>query len=118
MLKQVEIIVEWTVNPGKITEFKNLAEAASNAVAEKEPGASRYLWYFAEDQKTCILTEGYADSGAFMMHLANVWPILTELFKVAAMTRFEVLGTLSDEAERKVREHGAKRFAYGTGVSR
>ena len=118
MSKQVEIVVEWTINPGKFTEFKNLAEAATTAVRENEPEASRYIWYFAKDQGKCILTEAYADSGAFMFHLKNVSPILTELFKVAVMTRFEVLGPLSEEAERTVREHGAKRFEYGTGVDR
>jgi quinol monooxygenase YgiN len=118
MSKQVEVVVEWTINPGKFTAFKNLAEAATKAVRENEPGASRYVWYYAKDQKKCILTEAYADSGTFMMHLKNVWPILTELFKVGATTRFEVLGPLSEEAEQTVRENGGKQFEYGTGVDR
>jgi len=118
MSKQVEIIVEWTVNPGKFSEFKNLAEAASKAVRENEPGASRYLWYYDEKEGKCVISEAYTDSAAFMAHLANVRRILTELSKVASMTRFEALGPLSEEAERTVREHGAKLYAYGTGVSR
>jgi quinol monooxygenase YgiN len=115
---QIEFVVEWTIKPGKYEEFKKLAGDATKKVDETEPDARRYIWYFSEDKNRCILTECYVDSEAILFHLKNVGPILKEMFKSSSITRFEVLGNLSKDAEEAVRARGAKIFTYGNGVNR
>jgi hypothetical protein len=53
-----------------------------------------------------------------LAHLANVGPLLPELLAIAPITRLEVFGNLTKEAEDAVKSIGAKIFKYHEGFIR
>lgn len=114
---QIEFIVEWTVT-GDMAEFERLARRAAEMVRDEEPLALRYLWYRDEQRRTFLLTECYADSEAMLLHNKNIARLLPELSAVAHVTRFEILGDLSPEAEAAAAAIGAKRYRSFDGMSR
>ena len=118
MSQEIEFVVEWTVKPGKLEEFKKLAKIETSAVRAKEPKARRYQWYINGEKNRFLLTECYVDSDAMLAHLKNLSPLLPELEKTADVTRFEILGNLTDEAEEAARLIHAKRYVYWVGVNR
>lgn len=117
MSREIEFVVEWTVT-GDSEEFRRLAHQATEMVRNEEPNALRYLWYHDEDRKTFLLTECYADSDAMLLHVRDIARLLPALNAVARVTRFEILGELSPEAETAAAAIGAKRFRSFGGVSR
>lgn len=114
---EIEFVVEWTVT-GDTEEFERLARQAAEMVRTEEPRALRYLWYCDEERKVFLLTECYADSEAMLLHHRNIARLLPELNALARVTRFEILGDLSPEAEAAAAAVGAKRFRSFGGVSR
>lgn len=114
---EIEFVVEWTIT-GDIAEFERLARQAAEMVRSEEPRASRYLWYRDAERRTFLLTECYADSEAMLAHGRNIARLLPALSAVARVTRFEILGDLSPEAEAAAAAIGAKRFRSFGGVSR
>lgn len=114
----IEFVVEWTVSAGGEERFTELAREASEMVRSGEPHARRYLWYRDAASKTFLLTECYADSAAMLLHVKNISRLLPELEKVARVTRFEILGDLTPEAEAAAASIGAKRFRRFGGVNR
>ena len=117
MGKQIEFIVEWTVT-GDTDAFKRAARGATMMVLREEPNALRYQWYVDEHGKTFVLTECYADSDAMLLHHRNIARHLPALNALGRVTRFEILGDLSPEAEGAAAQMGAKRLRYWEGVNR
>jgi quinol monooxygenase YgiN len=117
MASEIEFVVEWTVT-GDPERFRALAMEAAASVRAEEPHALRYLWYASPDAKRYVLTECYADSAAMLAHGENIARLLPELEKVARVTRFEILGDLSPEAERAAARIGAVRYRFAGGLSR
>jgi quinol monooxygenase YgiN len=117
MASDIEFVVEWTVT-GDPARFRELAHAAAEMVRTEEPRARRYQWYVNPAGTTYLLTECYADSAAMLLHMEHIARLLPELEKVGRVTRFEILGDLTPEAETAAAATGAKRFRYVEGVNR
>lgn len=117
MASDIEFIVEWTVT-GDPERFRALAHEAAEMVRTQEPRARRYRWYEDRGAKKYLLTECYADSDAMLLHMKNIARLLPELEKVGAVTRFEILGDLTPEAEAAATSIQAARFRYVEGVNR
>jgi quinol monooxygenase YgiN len=117
MPSEIEFVVEWTVT-GDPARFRALAREATEMVRNDEPRARRYQWYENRARNTYILTECYADSEAMLLHTRNIARLLPELDKVGRVTRFEILGELSPEAEAAAAAIGAARFRFVEGVNR
>jgi hypothetical protein len=72
----------------------------------------------AERLSKCLVLESFTDSDALLQHLANIGPSLPDLFAVAELTRFEVLGTPSDEAREALDGLNASYYPHLTGFQR
>jgi quinol monooxygenase YgiN len=117
MSSEIEFVVEWTVT-GDPERFRALALEAAAMVRAEEPKALRYLWYANPDGTRYVLTECYADSEAMLAHGKNIARLLPELEKIAKVTRFEILGDLSPEAEAAAARIGAARYRFSGGMRR
>lgn len=119
---QIEWIVEFTIEDGKLEEFKKLVPELVNLVQNNEPGAIRYQWYLGDKDKTkCIVSELYKDSDAALAHLngKGVESILVpKIFPIAKMTRFEVYGNPSKELQEELAKLGSINYHYLTGFAR
>ena len=118
MSEQIKYTVEWTINSGKLNEFKQIAQTAINSTKSNEPDMLGYQWYFNGDQSKCYLLERVSDSQALLAHFENVGQILPQLAEFAEITRFEIYGNLTEEAEKAIAPLGAKTFDYYDGFVR
>ena len=59
------------VTDGKMDDFKALIARIVAATKADEPGAMEYEYNVAPDNKTVIIIERYADTGATVTHLNN-----------------------------------------------
>jgi len=108
--RQVMIVAECTISPGKLDEFKKLAEETIDAV-EAGSKVVGYRWYFNSDQTKCHIVEQYPDPKSLIRHLEVLAPHLLKLLKVSRMTRFEIYGSLGPlEFAEQVQEKLVKLF--------
>lgn len=117
-MNSVSYLLELTIEPGKLEEFNSLASGFISSVNKDEPGTLGYLWHLSEDNKKALLLETFTDSDALLTHLGNVGPTLPNLLAVAPITRFEVLGAISDAAREALAPFGVVHFPNVEGFER
>lgn len=117
-MSKVSYLPEFTINDGKVDEFKARAEGYIAAVEANEPGTLGYQWYLGEDGKRCLLHEVFSSSDALLTHLGNVEPSLPELLAIAPITRLEVLGSASPAVVDALADLGAEHFPRFAGFDR
>ena len=117
-MSKASYVLEFTINDGKLEEFKAKSAGYIEAVKANEPGTLGYQWFLAEDGKRCLVHEAFRDSEALMAHLAHVGPTLPDLLAVAPITRVEVLGSASDAARAALTQLGAVHFPHLGGFDR
>ena len=117
-MSKISYIVEFTINDGKVEEFKSQAAGFVAGVQADEPGTLGYQWYLAADGSRCLLQETFASSEALLTHLGNVGPTLPTLLEIAPITRLEVIGTASDAAKEALAGLGAVHFPHLAGFDR
>jgi quinol monooxygenase YgiN len=59
---------EFTIEVGKIEEYKKLVQEMSRAVEANEQNTISYLFYLNRDETKCIVEETYANSEAALAH--------------------------------------------------
>lgn len=77
------------IHEGKSKAFKTLCQQFVEK-SSQEPKCLYYGWSFGGDLVHC--REGYEDAAGLLAHLDHVAVLLTELFKIADITRLEVHG--------------------------
>ena len=118
MNNEIQYTVEWTIKPGGLDAFKDLAKQATKLVQENEPEMMGYQWYFNDDETKCYTAEWQTSSESLMAHLQNVGDILPKLLAHSDITRFEVFGNPNAEAMAAVKGIGAEVFGYFDGFIR
>jgi quinol monooxygenase YgiN len=117
MTNEIQYTVEWTIKPGGLDAFKELAQKIIPMV-ESEAGMKGYQWYFNSDETKCYTVEWLADSDAIMAHLGNVGEELPKLFGHSDITSFEVFGNPNDQAKEALAGLGAVFNGYYGGFTK
>ena len=119
--QQIQWTVQFTIEEGKLEEFKRYVKEISDAVKKDEPGAKSYQWYLNDkDETKCIVSEFYESSDAALAHLNGngVKTILIpKIFPIVKITRFEVYGDPSRELQEALVPFGPQNYRYLTGFS-
>ena len=115
--KRVFVHTEFTIESGKIGEFKKIAQELIDVVEEKEPKTLRYQWYFNKDQSKCYLVEEYPNAAAVRVHVLHLGLQVRKILQVSKVTKFTVLGKLI-LPRRALAAAGAQNFRYWKGPSR
>ena len=100
---QIHFRAEFTIEEGKIEEYKELVQDMSRAVEANEPDTIDYHFYLNRDDETkCIVHETYANSEAVLAHNTGVasQTILPKIFSVSRISRFDVYGNPSEELRK------------------
>src|ERR687885_884897 len=100
---QIHFRAEFTIEEGKIEEYKKLIQDMSRVVEAKEPDTIRYQFYLNRgDETKCIVHETYASSEAVFAHMNGVasQTILPKIFNVSRISRFDVYGNPSEELQK------------------
>jgi quinol monooxygenase YgiN len=100
---QILFRAEFTIQEGKIEEYKKLVQEMSRVVEANEPNTINYQFYLKRDDETkCIVYETYSNSEAVFAHMNGVasQTILPNIFNVSKITKFEVYGNPSEELQK------------------
>jgi quinol monooxygenase YgiN len=96
---QIHFRAEFTIEEGKMEEFKKLVQDMSRMVEANEPYTINYQFYLNKAESKCIVYETYANSEAVFAHINGLvsQTILPKIFSVSRISRFDVYGNPSKD---------------------
>ena len=117
---QIHFRAEFTIEPGKIEEFKKLVQDMSRTVEANEPDTIDYQFYLNETETKCIVHETYVNSEAALVHNASVASqiILPKIFSVSKISRFDVYGNPSKKLQKLLASLHPQTYNLFTGFRR
>ena len=117
---QIHFRAEFTIEEGKIEEYKKLVQDMSRVIKANEPDTINYQFYLNRDETEGIVHETYANSKAVLAHNAGVasQTILPKIFSVSRISRFDVYGNPSEELQKVLTSFGPQTYNLFTGFSR
>jgi quinol monooxygenase YgiN len=117
---QIHFRTEFTIEDGKIEEFKKLVQDMSRMVEANEPDTINYQFYLNRAETKCIVHETYANSEAVFAYNAGVasQTILPRVFSVYRISRFDVYGNPSEELQKVLRSFDPQTYNLFAGFSR
>ena len=117
---QIHFRAEFTIEEGKIGEYKRLVQDMSKVVEANEPDTISYQFYLNSDETKCIVHETYLNSEAALAHNASVasQTILPKIFSVSRISGFDVYGNPSEELQKVLTSFGSNTYNLFAGFSR
>lgn len=99
---RIHFKAEFTIEDGKMEEYKKLVQDMSRVVEANEPGTINYQFYLNRSETKCIVNETYANSEAALAHITGIasQTILPKIFSVSRISRFDVYGNLARNYKR------------------
>jgi quinol monooxygenase YgiN len=87
---QIHFRAEFTIEEGKVEEFKKPVQEMSRVVEANEPDTINYQFYLNRSETKCIVNETYANSDAVLAHIRDVasQTILPKVFSVSRISSF------------------------------
>jgi quinol monooxygenase YgiN len=117
---QIHFRAEFTIEEGKIEEFKKMVQDMSRVVEANEPDTINYQFYLNRAETKCVVNETYANSEAVLAHNTSVasQTILPKVFGVSRISRFDVYGNPSEELQKVLASFGPQTYSLFAGFSR
>ncbi len=117
---QLEFRAEFTIQEGKIEEYKKLVQDMSTVVEANEPDTIGYQFYLNRAETKCIVSETYANSDAVFAHSRGIasQTVLPKILNVSRISRFEVYGNPSEELQKVLTSFNPETYRLFTGFSR
>ena len=117
---QIHFRAEFTIEEGKIEEYKKLVQDMSRIVEANEPDTIDYQFYLNKDETECIVHETYANSEAVLAHITGVasQTIIPKVFSVSRISRFDVYGNPSTELQKALTSFSPQTYDLFAGFSR
>jgi quinol monooxygenase YgiN len=117
---QIHVRAEFTIEKGKIEEFKKLIQDMSRMVENNEPDTINYQFYLNGSETMCLVYGTYTNSESVLGHITGVASktILPKIFKIAKINRLDVYGNPSEELQKVLTSFNSQTFNLFTGFSR
>jgi quinol monooxygenase YgiN len=117
---QIHVRAEFTIEKGKIEEFKKLIQDMSRMVENNEPDTINYQFYLNGSETMCLVHGTYTNSESVLGHITGVASktILPKIFKIAKINRLDVYGNPSEELQKVLTSFNSQTFNLFTGFSR
>jgi quinol monooxygenase YgiN len=117
---KIQFRAEFTIQEGKIEEYKKLVQEMSRVVEANEPDTIGYQFYLNRAETKCIVYETYANSEAVFAHMNSVasQTILPKIFNVSRIRKFEVFGNPSEELQKVLATFSPQTYNLFAGFSR
>jgi quinol monooxygenase YgiN len=117
---QIHIRAEFTIQEGKIEEYKKLVQDMSRVVEANEPDTINYQFYLNRSETKCIVNETYANSEAVFAHINGIasQTILPKVLNIARITGFDVYGNPSEELQKVLTTFSPQTYNLFAGFSR
>ena len=97
----IEIYSHFNIYAGHFGACKAVGAALIPIVSGKDPGTTRYDWYYDEASLKCVAMDAYLDTPSMFAHMKNAHDVHEELFDHSTMIT-EFLGELPEEAKAAV----------------
>ena len=116
---QIHVRAEFTIEKGKIEEFKKLIQDMSRMVENKEPGTLCYQFYLNRSETTSLVHETYTNSDSTLAHINAVASktILPKIFNISKLNRLDVYGNPSEELQKVITGFNLQIFNLSAGLS-
>ena len=95
-MNEIQTAAYLKIHPGKLDEFKAVAERCIKTVKEKDTGTLQYDWFLNDANSECHVIERYKDSNAVLEHMGNLGDTLGELLAVVDLS-LNLYGNPSDQ---------------------
>lgn len=119
MSEVVSFVVELSIKPGQLDNFKSLGRELVESAQANEPGTLIYEYFLSDDGGTCELYERYADSASALQHLGTLQQrFLERLLGTADVKRVDVYGSPSPDLHGVLSGLGATFKAQLDGFAR
>lgn len=117
---RVHFRAEFTIDDGKLGEYKELVQDMSRVVKTNEPDTMDYQFYLNRDGTKCIVHETYANSEAVLAHNTGVasQTILPKIFGISRISRLDVYGNPSEELRKVLTNFSPQFYNLIAGFSR
>jgi quinol monooxygenase YgiN len=117
---QIHVRAEFTIENGKIEEFKKLIQDMSRMVENNEPDTINYQFYVNRSETMCLAHETYTNSESVLAHITGVASktILPKIFNIAKLNRLDVYGNPNEELQKVLTTFDSQTFNLFTGFSR
>lgn len=117
---QIHVRAEFTIEKGKIEEFKKLIQDMSRIVENNEPDTINYQFYLNRSETKCMVHETYTNSESVLAHITGVASktTLPKIFNIARINRLDVYGNPSEELQKILTRFDSQTFNLFTGFSR
>jgi quinol monooxygenase YgiN len=117
---QIQFRAEFTIDEGKIEEYKKLVQEMSRVVEANELDTINYQFYLNRNGTKCIVYETYSNSEAVFAHINGVasQTILPKIFNVSKISKFEVYGNPSEELQKVLTIFSQHIYNQFTGFTR
>ena len=114
-MKKIKSDARFTINEGKLDEFKELVNQAIEVVRENDTGTLAYNFYINEERMECVAVETYENSEAVLAHAGNVGELLSNLMEISSL-KLSLYGDASDELSGALEPLGAKIYPFYSGL--
>jgi len=116
---QIHVRAEFTIEKGKIEEFKKLRQNMSRIVENNEPDTINYQFYLNRSETKCMVHETYTNSESALAHIIGIASktILPKIFNISKLTRLDVYGNLSEELQNVITSFDSQTFSRFTGFN-
>ena len=117
---QIHVRAEFTIEKGKIEEFKKVIQDMSRMVENNEPDTINYQFYLNIYETKCMVHETYTNSESVLAHITGVASktILPKIFNISKLKRLDVYGNPSEELQNVITSFNSQTFNLFTGFSR
>ena len=114
-MNNLQITARYQIHPGKLQEFKKIAEECYKIVIAKDLDTLQYDWYFDESQTECVLRETYPDSNALLAHIRNIGELFGKLIALGGFSA-ELYGEPSEELMKAISGLNIKVYTFFQGI--
>ena len=111
---EIHFRAEFTIEEGRIEEYKKLVQDMSRVVEANEPDTINYRFYLNKSETECIVWETYANSEAVLAHINGVasQTILPKVRSVSRISRLDVYGNPSEELQKVLTSFSPRPHTY------
>jgi len=112
----IEVNARFSIQPGKVDEFREAVSRCVERVRANEPGALRYDWFVDGEHLEAVAMDAYTGPAALQEHLANVGQQFREILKFATAS-MSFLGDPGAEVLEMTRPLGIKCYPFFGGLA-
>lgn len=114
-MNDIQVNARLKIKPGKMEQFKKLANSCVDEVRQKDKGTIQYDWFYNDQKSECVVRERYVDSEAVLDHMTNVGELLGGLVELSTIS-LDIYGSPSSELKNALDGWDVTYYDFGVGL--